>query len=238
MTLYRNLGGGAFVDASTAKGLTTPTRQSLGFGVVAFLDADDDGHLDLAAANGHIQRPRAEAPWKVPARSCSAGRAGGSPTRAAGPGRHGWYPDLLEGWPSVISTTTGESTCSSLRRTLRSPTSPTITPGGRSVTLRLVGQAPGSNRDAIGAHVTVVGTRASARSTVPRPAAELSVGLGAPAPFRARRRSADPVGRGNVAVRADRPVRRPGLRRRIRPDGGPLRPGPAPRFPGSGLRPA
>ena len=52
-TLYRNLDGQLFEDASLAVGLGAPTFERMGWGV-AFLDADLDGRLDLFVANGHI----------------------------------------------------------------------------------------------------------------------------------------------------------------------------------------
>jgi hypothetical protein len=52
-TLYRNLGGGQFEDASDASGLRARTFHRLGWGA-AFLDADLDGLQDLFFANGHI----------------------------------------------------------------------------------------------------------------------------------------------------------------------------------------
>jgi tetratricopeptide (TPR) repeat protein len=52
-TLYHNHGGGIFSDRSTAAGLAALTRHKLGFGLAA-LDANNDGRLDLAQANGHV----------------------------------------------------------------------------------------------------------------------------------------------------------------------------------------
>jgi hypothetical protein len=51
--LYRNLGGGLFADATLPSGIGSATLRFLGFGAV-FLDYDNDGHLDLAIANGHV----------------------------------------------------------------------------------------------------------------------------------------------------------------------------------------
>lgn len=52
-TLYRNIDGRQFEDASVAAGLAAPTFVRMGWGT-AFLDADLDGKLDLFFANGHI----------------------------------------------------------------------------------------------------------------------------------------------------------------------------------------
>jgi hypothetical protein len=52
-TLYHNLDGRHFEDASTQAGIDAPTFARMGWGV-AFFDADLDGKLDLFFANGHI----------------------------------------------------------------------------------------------------------------------------------------------------------------------------------------
>jgi hypothetical protein len=51
--LYRATRPGVYDDVATASGIGLATRNTLGFGC-AFLDADLDGMLDLAVANGHI----------------------------------------------------------------------------------------------------------------------------------------------------------------------------------------
>ena len=50
--LYRNQGDGLFQDASSALGILHFTRSTVAFGC-KFLDADNDGWLDLLIANGH-----------------------------------------------------------------------------------------------------------------------------------------------------------------------------------------
>ncbi len=53
-TLYLNDGTGFFDDATVASGLGSPSFTMTGFGV-AFLDFDNDGWLDLMAANGAVK---------------------------------------------------------------------------------------------------------------------------------------------------------------------------------------
>ena len=93
-TLFRNLGGGLFADDTAAMGLAAPTRQLLGFGV-AFLDANNDGRLDLISANGHVSDYPPVFPWKMPIQLLTGGPDGrltdasaraGEPFRSAPPG--------------------------------------------------------------------------------------------------------------------------------------------------------
>lgn len=52
-TLYRNEGGGFFVDTTAAAALASPSVPYMGWGT-AFLDYDNDGDRDLFVANGHL----------------------------------------------------------------------------------------------------------------------------------------------------------------------------------------
>jgi hypothetical protein len=52
-SLFRGLGRSLFSDVTNASGIGFPTLPFVGFGV-SFLDFDNDTHLDLAIATGHI----------------------------------------------------------------------------------------------------------------------------------------------------------------------------------------
>ena len=86
-----------------------PSRSLLGFGV-AFLDSNNDGRLDLATANGHVNDLRPTFPYAMPAQLLAGARGAAwstSPSRPAPPGRS---PASAAGWPSATSTTTAGST--------------------------------------------------------------------------------------------------------------------------------
>ena len=73
---FRNLGRGLFADHTAAIGLAAPTRHLLGFGI-AFLDANNDGRLDLISANGHVSDYGPPSPGRCRSSCSSAGRAAG-----------------------------------------------------------------------------------------------------------------------------------------------------------------
>ncbi|QDV38941.1 FG-GAP-like repeat-containing protein [Tautonia plasticadhaerens] len=180
-TLYRNLGGGQFVDASAAFGMA-PSRYLLGFGV-AFLDANNDGFLDLASANGMVNDSRPLFPYAMPAQLLVGGPGGllADLTDRAGPdwqaprvGRGLAAGDLdNDGLPDVVLVPQ-DGPLALLRNR---------TPGGHFVTVRLEGTD--SARDAVGARVVVddgdrrrVGWRVGGGSYQSSPDPRLHFGLG------------------------------------------------------------
>ncbi len=152
-TYYRNLGGGVFTDATVAIGLAVPSRRLLGFGV-SFLDANDDGRLDLVSANGHVNDLRPNYPYLMPAQLLVAGADGrlidvsnvaGAPWRVPRMGRGLVAGDLdNDGRQDVLILSHNQPLAYFHNHTA----------GGKSLTLGLAGH--GSNRDAIGARVAVV----------------------------------------------------------------------------------
>ena len=51
--LYRNAGDGSFLDVTAEAGLAQPGYRFVGWGT-GFFDYDNDGHLDIFVANGHV----------------------------------------------------------------------------------------------------------------------------------------------------------------------------------------
>src|SRR5262249_46607466 len=161
-TFYRNLGDGQFVDQTTAIGLAAPSRHLLGLGA-AFFDANNDGRLALATANGHVNDLRPLLPYAMPAqlllgeangRLAEVSRRAGLPWQVPRLGRglavgdldNDGRLDLLivgEGSPLAYVHNQG--------------------PAGHFLSLELQGSGRGSNRDAVGAWVSL---RAGGRQQV------------------------------------------------------------------------
>ncbi len=156
-TCYRNLGGGSFGDVTDAVGLASASRYLLGFGVALF-DADDDGMLDLATANGHVNDDRPKFPYAMPAqllRNVGGGRLRDASKRAGPP----WSAPRL-GRGLAVADLDNDGRLDLLIAAQDGPLAyfHNRSEAGRSLTLRLEGTA--SNRDAVGARaVATVGGR-------------------------------------------------------------------------------
>gem|GEM_PF-113311 len=64
-TAYLNLGHGQFADRSASVGILAVSRPILGFGLIA-ADLNNDGHLDLVSANGHVNDYAPYVPYRMP----------------------------------------------------------------------------------------------------------------------------------------------------------------------------
>jgi hypothetical protein len=152
-TLFHNLGGGLFADRSTAVGLRAASRLLLGFGA-AFFDADNDGRLELATANGHVNDHRPALPYAMPARLYAGDGRGklvdvsdssGPPWRVPHVGRGLAAGDLDNDGKIDLVIVNQNEPATYLHNESRDV--------GRFIGFRLEGTT--SNRDAVGARVTV-----------------------------------------------------------------------------------
>ena len=152
-TFYRNLGSGNFGDHTVAIGLASPSRYRLGFGV-AMLDVDNDGRLDVATANGHVEDFRPLIPYAMPAqllimaangRLVDASDSAGAPWSVPRVGRGLAAGDLdNDGRVDLVLVGQGEPLSYFHNQSA----------AGHFLTLCLEGT--NSNRDAVGACVAVV----------------------------------------------------------------------------------
>ena len=165
-TFYRNLGEGMFADESAGSGLAASTRLRLGFGTT-FLDANNDGRLDLLIANGHINDGRPRFPWMMPIQLLAGGPGGrfsdvsglsGAPFGPLHLGRGFGAGDLdNDGQVDAVVCCQNEPLVYLHNRTV---------PGNSSHFIAFEVEGTTSNRDGVGAIVTVhAGPR---RWTIPR----------------------------------------------------------------------
>jgi hypothetical protein len=167
-TLYRNLDGRQFEDASVASGLAARTFAPMAWGV-AFLDADLDGQLDLFLANGHIfsdidafpqlgetYRQRNQLLLNTGARFRDASAQAGGGLQLARVGRGLAVGDLdNDGDPDLIVSNVDEAP-TLLENQQRS--------GRHWIGVRIT--SPGPNRFAIGATVTVTASGRTQRREI------------------------------------------------------------------------
>jgi tetratricopeptide (TPR) repeat protein len=152
LSLYQNMGKLFFVERAQDAGLAQASRYRLGFGV-AFLDADNDGRLDLITANGHLD-DLGDVPYRMPLQFFHAEEGGvlRDRTAEAGPamqqprlGRALAVGDLdNDGRPDVVVLDHNAPLVYLNNRTKSA---------GRWITIRLEGTR--SNRDAVGAVATI-----------------------------------------------------------------------------------
>jgi enediyne biosynthesis protein E4 len=160
-TLYHNHGRGVFSDRSAAAGLAAPTRLMLGFGLVG-LDANNDGRLDLAQANGQVEDYGTAIPYAMPAqlflgdavgRLADVSDRAGSPWRVPRLGRGLAAGDLDNDGRIDLILVGQNDPLALLHNRFESQDHPPVESPNHFLMLKLEGTA--SNRDAVGAQVTV-----------------------------------------------------------------------------------
>ncbi|MCA8999622.1 MAG: VCBS repeat-containing protein [Planctomycetaceae bacterium] len=153
-TLYRQISPGLFEDVTRPWGLAAPSRLKLGFGT-EFLDADNDGWLDLVVANGHINNYSDDRDYKMETQFfLNRGGTGFEELPASTLGDFFRMPMLARGLAPLdwngdgamdfVLTRIDGSACLLTNRT---------DSGHKSYTIELRGTS--SNRDAFGAHVVL-----------------------------------------------------------------------------------
>jgi hypothetical protein len=151
-TYYRNLGAGNFTDATASVGLGLATRRLLGFGI-AFLDANNDGRLDLASANGHVNDLRPNYPYQMPAQLLLNDGAGRMIDVSAAAGLPWSVLRMARALATADLDNDGKEDIVMISHNQPLAYFHNETNGGGFLTLRLEGKA--SNRDAVGARVVV-----------------------------------------------------------------------------------
>ncbi len=154
-TFYHAIGGALFSDRTAAIGLAIPSRYRLGFGI-AFVDANNDGRLDVLTANGHVNDFRPVFPYEMPAQLLLGGEDGKLVDVSERAGLALLVPRVGRGL--AVGDLDNDGRQDALLVDLKGPlaylhnqTDPDHT---RFLTLQLEGTA--TNRDAIGARVRVV----------------------------------------------------------------------------------
>src|SRR5262249_37976890 len=151
-TLFRNLGRGVFGDHTAAIRLAVPSRHLLGFGI-SFIDANNDGRLDLISANGHVSDYRPAFPWTLPLQ-LPGGGAGRRLTDAS-PGAGAPFQPLHLGRGLAAGDLDNDGRIDAVVVCQNEP--PVFlrnrTAGGHWITIQLEGTR--SNRDGVGARVAI-----------------------------------------------------------------------------------
>jgi tetratricopeptide (TPR) repeat protein len=151
-TFFRNLGGGVFNDQTDAIGLAAASRFLLGFGI-ALWDANNDGWLDLACANGHVNDDRPDYPYMMPALLMVGGSSGRLRDVTRSSGEPWTIPRVARGLATADLDNDGRLDLVILSQNTPLGYFHNQTETGPAVSFLLEGTR--SNRDGIGAVVTV-----------------------------------------------------------------------------------
>ena len=156
-TLYRNNGDGTFDDATYAAGLGGSVRPYLGWST-AFFDYDNDGWLDLFVANGHIYPQLARLPSGLRYAQRNLLYRNERGRFAEADGGPGWALTGVSRAAALADYDNDGDLDLFVTNLNQKPNLLRNDGGNRNnwLGLRLTGRA--SNRDAIGARVTLYGT--------------------------------------------------------------------------------
>ncbi len=202
-TLYQNLGQGFFTDRSEASGIGLATRYLLGFGI-AFVDANNDGRLEVMITNGHVNDHRPLYGYAMPSRLYAA-RPNGRLVDVSQPAGVPWdVPRVGRGLAAGDLDNDGR--CDALIVAQDRPLAyfhNRTRQAGRYVTLQLEGTT--SNRDGVGARRHGNGRGPAAGRAAPG-RRQLSVRQRSSPPLRTRRERPRPRGGGPLALGPDRPL--------------------------------
>jgi enediyne biosynthesis protein E4 len=154
-SFFHNLGQGLFADHGAAIGLAAPSRYFLGFGT-DFLDANNDGRLDLFTANGHVSDTRPIFPYGMTPQLYVGDDSGRlvDVTAQAGPP----FQQLYVGRGLAVGDLDNDGRLDALMVAQNEPLvyfhNQTGAQAGHFVTFQLEGSR--SNRDGVGALVTIL----------------------------------------------------------------------------------
>lgn len=157
-TFFHNLGGGLFADHTASAGLAAPSRRRLGFGA-GCLDANNDGRVDLMTVNGHVSDGRPLFPYAMTPQlflGCPAGKIKDATALAGDP-----FQQLHVGRGLAVGDLENDGTIDAVMLAQNEPAMYFRNiPADKEkrnhfVRFRLAGSGSRSNRDGIGAEVTL-----------------------------------------------------------------------------------
>ena len=196
-SFFHNLGQGLFADHTAAIGLKAASRYVLGFGA-AFLDANNDGFLDLLTADGHISDLRPLFPCSMMPQLYLGGEGKflTEVTSQAGPA----FKQLYVGRGLAVGDLDNDGRLDAVMAAQNDPTvlfhNTTPRGGSHFITFRLEGTK--SNRDGVGAMVAVT-TGGHRQRRLVRRRRKLPVGRRCSDAFWARDRRPGRIGRDPLA---------------------------------------